>query len=457
MGAAYNHQSQDLSSQTLKNWYVEINQETSKPVSLQPFPGYEVFSSGSSGDDGGTYTWPEKGITYKITDNTLYSIDSNGVQTSIGNINGSGVASFVSIFDEMVICRDGNVYSYDGVTLTTATDADFESPEFADLINQQALYDGDQNRFAISDAGVLTSINGLNYATSETRPGALKRVVVFNEIIYVFTDTYATKWWNTGVGNPPVDRITNDVVQAGLKEPRSIGRNKTYMYWLSPDGVVYRTINGELNAVTTIPLATEFSGYNTTGAIGLCYNIRGQEFYQIHFPEEVRTWVFAETGGWFELTNGLAERGQRITSYTENYGKKLIGIDGSLYEFKDSLYQADGDSMIRERVSDKITSASIWGPAQAGKEVTHNSISVTAEIVGQLDDAPHMIIGFSDDGGRNFTDIMVEGGELGENSYMWLFELHDMGSALDRRYRIRVSDNVKASIQGGSMEVELGQ
>jgi len=453
LGASYKHYSQDLSSQTLKNWFVEINQETSKPVSLQPFPGWEQFS-GRSGADGGAYTW--NGITYKITDTTLYSVSSNGTETSIGAISGTNVSTFAAIFDELVICRDGNVYSYDGATLTKATDADFQSPNFVDLINEQALYDGNSNQFCISDAGILTSINGLNFATAATRPGTLQRVVTFNEIIYVFTDTYAAKWWNTGSGNPPVDRITNDVVQIGLKEPRSIGRNKRYMYWLGTDSAVYRTVNGELSEPGTIPLVTEFFKYNTSGAIGLCYNLRGQDFYQLYFPAENKTWAFNESGGWFEITSGVIEAGVAITSYTENYGKKLIGIGGYLYELKDGLYQASGDPMIRERVSDKITSASLFGAEYAGRMVEHNSISVTAEVVGLLDDAPHMIIGFSDDGGRNYTDVFVEGGELGENSYMWLFELHDLGSSLDRRYRVRISDNVKASIQGGSMEVNLG-
>lgn len=450
---AYAHQSQDLTSQTLKNWYVETNPGTTHPISLQPFPGFQVFSTGT-GADGGCYTW--NGVTYKISGTTLYSVNSIGTQTSIGTIAGSSVATWAAIFGELVICRDGNVYSYDGTTLTTATDSDFETPEFVDLINQQALYDGNSNRFTISDAGTLTSINGLNYATAETKPGTLQRVYVFNETIYVFSTTYAMQWWNSGSGNPPVDKITNGTTLIGLKEPRTVANNKSFMYWLGSDCAVYRTIAGQPEQVSTIPLTTEFFGYTTTGAIGICFNIRGQDFYMIHFPEESKTWLFNESGGWSELTYKLTETGIPFTSYTENYSKKLFAIEGSLYELSDTLYQGAGEYMIRERVTDKITAESVFGPQHRGKLLEHDKLSITAEIVGQLDVEPYLILGISDDGGRNFTDINIEGGQLGENSYMWLFEMYDLGSSLDRRYRIRVSDNVKASIQGGSMEVNLG-
>lgn len=279
---------------------------------------------------------------------------------------------------------------------------------------------------------------------------------MFNEIVYVFCDTYAAQWWNSGSGNPPLDKVTNAVILVGLKEPRTVANNETYMYWLGSNNVIYRTIAGQPEAVSTIPLSTEIASYDTTGAIGVCFSIRGQEFYCIYFPQASKTWVLNQSGGWFELTYTNSEVGIPITSYTENYDKKLIGIGGSLYELKDSLYQAAGEKMIKERVSDKITASSVFGNQHRGKMVEHNKISINAEIVGQLDVEPYLILGISDDGGRNFTDIFLEGGQLGENNYMWLFEAYDLGSSLDRRYRIRVSDNVKASIQGGSMEVSLG-
>lgn len=450
LGNAYEHYSQDLSSQTLKNWYVEVNRDTSKPVSLQPFPGQSVFSSGTS-VDGGLYTW--KGVTYKIDGTTLYSVDSAGTRTSIGTIAGVGVCSFAAIDGEMAIVRDGNVYTYDGTTLTTESDADFESPEFVDLINQQALYDGNNNRFCISDAADLGSINGLNFATAETQPGTLQRVFVFKEIIYVCTDTYIVQWWNDGSGNPPVEKITGTVMDIGVKEPRSMAKNQNFMYFLGDDSVVYRISSSEPQKVSTIPLSTAFKGYDTTGAVGLCFPLRGQEFYSIYFPQQQKTWLFSESGGWSELTYKDTEVGLPITSYTENYSKQLFSIDGDIVALDDSLFRSGTDVMYKERISDKID-AGIFGQQYLGKEVEHNRLTITAEIVGLLDDAPHIILGISDDGGRNFSDITIQGGQLGQ--YVWLFEAYDLGSAIDRRYRIRVTDNVKCSIQGGSMEVNLG-
>lgn len=390
---------------------------------------------------------------YKIDGSTLYSVSDNGTRTSIGTISGGSIATFAAIDGELAIVRDGNVYTYDGTTLTTETDADFESPEFVDLINQQALYDGNNNRFCISDVGDLGAINGLNFATAETEPGTLQRVYVFNEIIYVFTDKYIAQWWNSGVGNPPIDKVVGTTLRPGTKAPRTIAKNRNYMYWLGTDDVVYRTQSTAVEKVSTIPLSTEFAGYDTLGAVGLCFSFRGQEFYSIYFPQEEKTWLFGESGSWSELTYKNTEVGIPLTSYVEVYDEQFFSLEGSVYKLDSALYKHGSEKMIRERVTDKITAA-IFGEQHVGKEVEHNKISITAEVVGQLDTNPYMILGISDDGGRTFSDTTIEGGQLGQ--YIWLFEEYDLGRAIDRRYRIRVSDNVKCSIQGGSMEVDLG-
>lgn len=430
---------------------MEINRDTLKPVSLQPFPGASEFG-GTSGAAGGVFEW--RGTCYKVTGTTLYSVNSSGTFTSIGTIAGSGQCSFASTYSEMVICRSGNVYSYNGTTLTAATDADFETPNYVASLNQQAIYDGDQNRFCVSNAGDLTVINGLNFATIETLPGILIRPYVFNEIIYFFCDKYSVQWYNSGVGNPPVDKITNASVLKGLKEGHCVHHNKAYMYWLGDDCVVYRTIAGQPEVVSTIPVSTEFCSYNTTGATLRCFQLHGQEFVILYFPVEQRTWVFNEAGGWFELTYTNQEAGIPYTGYIEIYGKKLMEYGGFLYELDDDLFRIGSDYMIKERSSDTITAEGLFGPQYAGLYVEYDKVTITAKIVSLLATETYLILGYSDDNGENWTYVNLSAGQLlGRNT--WTFEIYDMGSAIERIWRVRVSDNVRCAIYGGSMEVNV--
>ena len=410
-----------------------------------------AFAS-DSGNAGGIFTW--NGVTYKIVSNTLYSYDLNGTATSIGTILGSNIATFAATATQMVICRNGRVYSYDGTTLALETDADFETPEFVDLINEQAIYDGDNNRFGISDVRALATLNALNTAASVgVNTGSLKRIYVFGETIYYFFDNYVYQYWNSGVGNPPVDRINNSTTLVGTLEPRSIAHNQNFMYWLGSDSTVYRTQAGEAQKVTTIPRGTAFRTQDLTNAHGLCWSSRGQEFYSIYFPRIKETWVYNEQGGWFQLTYKSTEEGIPLTGYTENYSKQLFEVEGDILELDDDVYQVDSQQMIRERTSDKIT-ARVFGRQYAKREVEHNKITVLAEIIGLVDEKAVLVLGISDDRGETWDYINIVGDFLDKEQY--LFELDDLGTAYDRRYRLRVSGNYKASIQGGSLEVELG-
>ena len=329
IGQAYKHPDLPLSAQVTKNWFPEINLETSVTVSLQPFPGAVLFSSGS-GQDRGMTEWG--GMVYKVTDTTLYKIDSAGAQTSVGTISGIKRCTFPASTEFLVIVTSGLAYKYDGNVLAQITDADLESPDYGAYLNQQWIYQGKGARFAVSDAGQPGQINGLNYAAAESEGDDLVRPYVFNQTLYLFGERNTETWYNSGVGNPPFDRIEGGIVQKGLAAADSVSSNDRFIYFLGDDRLVYRLSGAQAQSITTIPIAATFQDYTSiSDAIGFCFQFNGQDFYLIQISGE--TWVFNETaGGWFQLTAGINEAQHPATSYLNAYGKRLIAAGGDILE-----------------------------------------------------------------------------------------------------------------------------
>ena len=451
VGQAYKHPDLALSAQVTKNWYPEINLETSAVVSLQPFPGATLFSSGS-GVDRGMVEWG--GMVYKVTGTTLYKIDSAGVQTSVGTISGSKRCTFPASTEFLVIVTSGLAYKYEGNALTLITDVDLESPDYGAYLNQQWIYQGKGARFAVSDAGQPDQINGLNYASAESEGDDLVRPYVFNQVLYLFGERNIESWYNSGVGNPPFDRIQGGIVQKGLAAADSVSSNDKFIYFLGSDRVVYRLSGAQASSITTIPIAVAFQGYSdVSDAIGFCYKYNGQDFYQLQIAGEA--WVFNETaGGWFQLTVNTNEAAHPATSTLYAYGKTLIAVGGDLLELTDKASDFNGQTIVRERISGLIT-GELFGAEFTGRHCFMSRLEIIIKGVPPIGDAPQIMLSWSDDAGFTWSnERVITCGVLG--NYTFKAVAHQLGSFYDRVIKIRISDNSNYAIHRVTGDIDVG-
>lgn len=454
IGQAYKHRSLDLSAQTCKNMWPEFNKETNDVISLQPFPGLTLVSSGVTGADGGMFKY--NGIGYKVTGTKLYSVNSVFTQTEIGTISGSGLCTFAIVGEQLVIVRSGNVYSYDGTTLTKGTDADFESPEFVAAINGQAIYDGEGQRFYVSDAELPLTINGLNFGSKESRGDDLVMPYVFNETVYLFGEHSLMQWWNSGVGNPPFDPIQNGTLDVGVLNGHTVASNDTYMYFLGDDYIVYRTQGGSnLEPVSTYPLSEDFRNYGSTNAHAFCFEFAGQYFYYLRFPGQ-KTWCYCQqSGGWFELTTDLSEDQYNVSSFIDLYGYQLFAIGGDIYKLDTESNYNGTKQIIRERVTSPI-SAGVFRKGLAGKKITVNDVELVVKTYAPLTgqgSIPTVMFGWAPDG-RIFKERMLTANQQG--NYTFRLKTSNLGSGYEWSFRIRVSDPVRFSILSSNARIEVG-
>jgi hypothetical protein len=459
-GGTYEHRSRPLSAQATRNFWPQAQEDaaTSQYI-LESFPGLKMFSAGAGADRG---MFEHKGVPYKVTGTTLSSIDSAGTRTTLGTIPGGSRCVFDAIGDTIIIVSDGVAYTWNGSSVTTASDEDFETPQTVTVLNAQAIYDGDGARFGVSDAGAPLTINGLNYATAEGVADNLIRPYAYNQVVHMMCEKHMEGWWNSGVGNPPFDRLEGGLHQIGLAARYSVAHNKNFMYFLGSDRNVYRLSAGAPETgFTPRPLVREFSQFDTVSdAIGWCMNYQGQEFYVLKFPIENRTFAYPEGGQWFELSSSEYDNGPMAGRYKGNsaaycYGKHLIADeDGNVLELDEETYTDNDDTIRRVRDSAPLHGALLGAP---GRSITLTRLRILMETgVGEADTDPQIMVQFSTDGGRTFgTEIRGDVGEVGDfmTPVEW-FGLNETGDSII--IRLVTSGAFYCSVHSAVAEVEIG-
>lgn len=456
-GGTYQSRSKPLSNEITQNLYAELvdNPSAKSKYVLHAFPGLSLFGT-ATGISRGLYQ--ANNTLYRVCGTKLYEVSSAGTHTEIATIPGTSRCIFTGIGSNVIIVTQGIPYQWDGSTLTTINDADLETPQSATHLNNQIIYQGDNARFASSDVGDATSINSLNYATAESKPDNLVRVYAFDETLYLFGEKTIERWWNSGVGNPPFDRIQGGIFEVGLEAIHSVANNDNALYFLADDNHVYQIANGQINQVTDISTHRAIEGYgDITGAIGFCYTIEGQRFYQINFPVQNKTFLYSETiGQWYTLSSN----GKRhyANSYAFVYRKHLVEDyrNGNLYELDINTYSDNGDAVKRIRQTGAFTGELIGKP---GKRVEFKRLELIMETgvglnTGQGSD-PKIMMSFSDDGGRTWSP--ERWGSIGKSGeFKRRVEWHGLGSAYERIFRFSVSDPVYVSFHSGSLDIEAG-
>jgi hypothetical protein len=452
IGQSYTHDDLPLSAQATRNWYPEVNIETTVTVSLQPYPGAEMFSAGTAGADRGVTFW--NGNLYKVTGQKLYKINQAGAQTEIGPILGVNRCTFPASLHFLVIVTSGYAYQYEAATLllTRITDVDLEPPNYGAYLNNQWIYQGTGSRFAVSDAGVPSSVNGLNYATAESDGDPLVRPYVYLQTLYLFGTASIESWYNSGVGTPPFDRIESGIIPTGLGAADSLAHNDNYIYFIGDDRLVYQMQGYQVRPISTIPIAQAFESYaSISDAVGFCFTWKGQYFYQLSVGGV--TWCFNETaGGWFELTVGTDETPHPATAYVYAYGKALIADGGNLLEMGGELY--NGQPVIRERITGLI-SGELLGEEMIGRPLFMSRCEIIIKGTPPIGVTPQIMLSWSDDAGYTYSnERIIECGSLG--NYTFKAVADQLGRFYDRVFKIRISDENSYSLHRMSGDIDGG-
>ena len=455
VGGSNQNRSKAFNSERTLGLYPEPSTTGAYPSVLLPWPGAVAFSDNTgSGTARGMYCTAQ-GVLYKAAGSSLYKVASNGTETLIGTIGGSGYVSMADVASDLLIATNLTAYVYDGAALTEVTDTDYEAGGTVAALNNQSIWQGLNQRFNVSNAGTPSDISSLNYATAEASGDDLVRVYVFRETLYLMGQGTVEPWYNSGVGSPPFDRIQSGKMDVGLISPEAVGNNDRLVYWLGDDAQLYRTSAYDPQPVMTPSIHRLFQSYNLTGSRVRCIKYDGQEFVLILTSSA--SWMYSETSGaWVELSYGADEAIYLGYDYCYAYNKHLImsRLDSKIYELSESTYTDNSQTVIRERITAPVTGAQL---GKNGARFIVRRIEIIMESgtgsAAELD--PQLMLYYSTDYGQSFNEFeWASIGRSGENNVR--IEGYLMANCRQIQFKIRMSDPNFLALQSMAVDVRLG-
>lgn len=469
IGPSYVSQSVNVDCQRCVNLYPELDElgtgKEHEVASLVGTPGLKLLATLGTGPVRATYLG-SNGVLYAVSGNTLYSVSSSWVATSLGTLNTS--TGFVSMADNgiQLVMVDGT-YGY-ALTISNSTFAQITDPNFlgsthVSFIDGYFIFNKpNSGEFYISDLNADT-FNALNFALAEALPDNIVGHMAMLQSLYMFGTQSVEVYYDSG-DTFPFSRIQGAVVQVGCSAPYSIAKLQNQLYWVGGDdtgsGIVYTMQGYQAVRISTPAVESVLRSIGSTNlalARAWAYQQAGHLFYVLNIPGATSTWVYdASTRLWHERTwlNLWSQERHRGDCHASAYGSNVVGDyqNGKLYSLDPSTYADNGTSIVRTRAAPHIS--------KDMARVFHSRFQLDMEVGTGLDGtgqgtAPVAVLQWSDDGGHTWSnEHQASIGAIGQTKQRVIWRR--LGASRDRVYRVVISDPVKVTLIGAEIDVAEG-
>ena len=216
--------------------------------------------------------------------------------------------------------------------------------------------------------------------------------------------------------------------------------------------------NGSIAVISTDAMSQEFATYETLDdAVGMAWSDDGQIYYGVTFRKADVTWVYNVGQRYWHKRKSTRDAEQhrwKITCISPAYSMVLgaNGDTGELYHVSTHYNDDDGEAIVRRRVAPHIRAN--------GKLVRHASLELDLECgnalpYGQGSD-PQIMLRALDGAGRIAREPRWKSSGT-QGMYRRRVKWNRLGTAVDRCYEICVSDPIRWTIYGATIETEEGQ
>jgi len=302
------------------------------------------------GADRGMIANGPNGLLYQVTGSALYSIDSSGAATFLGDISNSPTPVVMATDANQLIITTGGtpdafVYTVAG-GLVEITDGDLLLTSSVAFLDSRFIYQQPDGFFVVSALNDGTSIASLDFAQAESLPDDLLRVFSLNQLLYLFGETTTEIWFTSGTGRPPLSRQT--VLQQGIAGTYAVD---------SIDGVIYfidgnrrpGMVQGENYQPLFVPaIGEEWASFGATDfatARVTAYSLHQESFVDFIFSDQGQIWSYhINSQTWFEkdfMTTSIVH-GYNLVLAAHSANKKIYRLDFA-------NFQQDGANMTRRK------------------------------------------------------------------------------------------------------------
>jgi hypothetical protein len=309
----------------------------------------------------------------------------------------------------------------------------FQKPNSA-IFYLSALYDG------------LTG-DLLDFATAESNPDPLVRVLANNGQLLLFGGISTEFWGDSGAADFPFARIGGSAIEWGLAARGSLCKYDNSLAFLRANrlGQVQVCVLVGYNAtpISTPELDHVINSYSSVSdATAFAYMLGGHAFYQINFPSANngagQSWLYDnQSNSWSKVGGEYARHRAELQMQYLNQSIVTDYENGLTYSLNENVYTDNGAPIVRQLIGrhqatgDFSKIGRMWLEMEAGVGLTS----------GQGEN-PQVMLQISRDGGHVYgAELWRSFGRIGKfrARALWL----GLGRARDWTMKLRVTDAVK--------------
>lgn len=390
--ASYRRDAAQLPEFRLINMLAEATPTAKSQVAIIGRPGVNSVATWGSGPINGVFR--EEGVfngdRFALSGQTLYREGA-----SIGTVLGDGACKFAASPLELVVCRGGKAYSYNGTDFAQIVlPDDFECITVAFIATLFLFGRGDDfpNRWYWSAILDARSIDALDFASAESAADSLLEIIIVGDNVYLLGGATIEIWMLTGTAALPFSRQSQRLFRKGVIQTGAAAQHDNTLFFVGNDCRVYR--------LAEVPQRISDSGIEeqirkSATCRVFTYGYDGHDLFAVRL--DAQTWLYDAATGQPSEFQTLTRANWKANCAAMVGGEPLFGDDttGDLLQF--SGY-ADGTADL-----ERIVCAAM--PVSGSAIIDNVGIEVNsggaAFLSGEGDD-PIVEMRVSRDGGRTF-------------------------------------------------------
>lgn len=441
----------NVNAQERLNLYVEIQTDPeTNTVALYGTPGLVADANLGANPNRGLY---QKGdFRYLVNRDTLWQLANDGTLTNRGTLLTTGGRVDITDNGTQMIIVDGTygyIYNFNTFAFTQITDVDYPASQTTTFLNSYFINQRtDTAEFYISAPLDGFTWDALDFATAESDPDRLVRVIANNGQLVLFGEKSTEFWGDSGAADFPFARVGASGVEWGLAARWSLCK-------FSDSALIFLGKNrlGQvqvfmMSGYTPVPVSNPELDYTISqysafsDATGFAYMLSGHPFYQINFPSANdgagESWLYdGLSNAWSRVGQDEARHRAEIQINHQDQSYVSDFENGKLYLLDENTYTDDGATIPRQLITrhqatgDYSRISQLWLQFEAGVGL----------VSGQGSD-PQVMLQISRDGGHEW------GGELWRSigamgKYRARAVWNRLGRARDWLFKVRITDPVK--------------
>lgn len=457
VGPSYQQSSLPFDAQRTVNLYPIADPQGKEVSALYGTPGCILFANYGSGPQRGGFS-SANGRVFSVSGSGLYELFSDGTTNNRGTLDQSqGNLTFAENGLQLAICDGQSLYMFTYATNLFQKVVTAGLPSAATVTFVGGYFIANEvNTGKFHTSGLYNGLtwDPLDFATAESSPDNLLRVLNISGQLFLFGEKTTEIWGANGSSFFPFSRVAGADMDVGIVGPYAVNAADNTGFWIGRDkqgfGIVYRAngftpvrisneaIEKRLQEASS-PINLKCYSYQEQGhtfviitgggmETAICYDITTQLFHERAY--------FNEDGN-YELplaTDCIFAFDKHLTFDRNN---------ANVYEQKLGYYSDNGEEIARDRIFTHIS--------DENKFIKFKNLGIFfASGVGNqsgLGRDPQALLSFSNDAGRTFGANRPQSiGRIGQ--YQKVVQWDRLGIARVRTFRVRVVDPVEVTMIG---------